>query len=114
MATLLKKEDGVINWSLSAQSIANRVRGLSPWPGAYTFLGHDRWNIWSAVAKPVRRDEQPGTIIAVTKHSIQVVTGYGLLELVEIQTANSKRMTAAQYLAGHRVGVGARLGPGVC
>ncbi|TKS59023.1 MAG: methionyl-tRNA formyltransferase [Nitrospira sp.] len=114
MAPLLKKEDGVINWSLSAQSIANRVRGLSPWPGAYTFLGRDRWNIWSAVAKPVRRDEQPGTIIAVTKHSLQVVTGDGLLELVEIQTANSKRMTAAQFLAGHRVGVGARLGPGVC
>ncbi len=112
MATLLKKEDGVIDWARSAQSIANRARGLSPWPGAYTFLGHDRWNIWSAIAKPTRSDEQPGTIIAVTKYSIQVATGEGVLELVEIQIANSKRMTAAQFLAGHRVGVGARLGPG--
>ena len=112
MATLLKKEDGVLDWSWGAQSIANRIRGLSPWPGAYTFLGHDRFNIWSAVAVPARSEEQPGTIIAVTKRSIQVATGDGVLELVEIQTANSKRMTVSQFLAGHQVSVGTRLGPG--
>jgi len=112
LAPLLRKEDGVIDWTRSAPSISSRIRGLSPWPGAYTFLGHDRWNIWSAVPKPTRSDEQPGTIIAVTKHSIQVATGEGVLELVEIQTANSKRMTAAQFLAGHRVSMGARLEPG--
>jgi methionyl-tRNA formyltransferase len=111
-APLLKKEDGVIDWSRSAQAIANRVRGLSPWPGAYTFFEHDRWNIWGTVANPTRSDEQPGTIIAVTKHSIQVATGEGILEIVEIQTANSRRMNASQFLAGHQVGVGARLGPG--
>ena len=111
-APLLKKEDGVIDWSRSAQAIANRVRGLSPWPGAYTFLGHDRWNIWNTVANPTRSHEQPGTIIAVTKQSIQVATGEGMLEIVEIQTANSRRMNASQFLAGHHVGVGARLGPG--
>lgn len=112
MAPLLKKEDGVIDWTRNAQSIANRVRGLSPWPGAYTFLDHDRWNIWSAVAKPTHSNEQPGTIIDLTKHSIQIATGEGVLETVEIQTANSKRMTVAQFLAGHRVSVGVRLGPG--
>ena len=51
-------------------------------------------------------------IHAVTKYSIQVATGEGVLELVEIQIANSRRMTATQFLAGHRLGVGARLGPG--
>ena len=112
MAPLLKKEDGEIDWARSARSIANRVRGLSPWPGAYTFLGHDRWNLWSTVAKPTRSEEQPGTIIDVTKHSIQVAAGEGVLELVEIQTASSKRMTVVQFLAGHRVSVGARLGSG--
>jgi methionyl-tRNA formyltransferase len=112
IAPLLKKEDGVIDWTRSAQSIANRVRGLSPWPGAYTFLDHDRWNIWSAVAKPTHSNEQPGTIIDLTKHSIQIATGEGVLAPVEIQTANSKRMTVAQFLAGHRVSVGVRLGPG--
>lgn len=112
MAPLLKKEDGEIDWARSARSIANRVRGLSPWPGAYTFLGHDRWNLWSTVARPTHSEEQPGTIIDVTKHSIEVAAGEGVLELVEIQTANSKRMTVAQFLAGHRVSVGARLGSG--
>ncbi len=112
IAPLLTKEDGVIDWSRSAQTIANRVRGLSPWPGAYTFFGHDRWNIWSTVVNPTRSDEQPGTIIAVAKHSIQVATGEGMLEIVEIQTANSRRMNASQFLAGHQVGVGARLGHG--
>lgn len=112
MAPLLKKEDGLIDWARSAQSIANRVRGLSPWPGAYTFYGHDRWNIWSTAVKPIQSSEQPGIIIDVTKHSIQVATSEGALELVEIQTANSKRMTVAQFLTGHRVSVGVRLGPG--
>ena len=113
IAPLLKKEDGVIEWTRSAQSIANRIRGLSPWPGAYTFLGQDRWNIWRASTQPARTKEQPGTIVNVTKHSMHIATGEGLLELIEIQTANSKRMSIAQFLAGHRVTVGARLGMGV-
>ena len=112
MAPLLKKEDGVIDWTCSAQSIANRIRGLSPWPGAYTFLGQDRWNIWCASAQPAQTKEQPGTIVDVTKHSMHIATGEGVLELIEIQTANSKRMTVAQFLAGHRVTVGVRLGMG--
>lgn len=112
MAPLLKKEDGVIDWTHGAQSIADRVRGLSPWPGAYTFLGQDRWSIWNAVAKSGHSDAQPGTIIGLTKQSIQIATGEGVLELVEIQTANSKRMSVAQFLAGHRVSVGEQFGPG--
>lgn len=110
MAPLLKKEDGVIDWTLSAQSLANRVRGLSPWPGAYTFLGSDRWNVWKAVPGQNGIHDAPGTVVAVTKQSIQVATGQGILEILEIQTANSKRMAVANFLAGHRVNVGAQLG----
>lgn len=112
MAPLLKKENGVIDWTHRAQSIADRIRGLSPWPGAYTFLRRDRWNIWRAVAKSGHSDAQPGTITGLTKHSIQIATGEGVLEIVEIQTANSKRMSVAQFLAGHRVSVGEQFGPG--
>ena len=51
LAPLLKKEDGVIDWALPATALANRVRGLSPWPGAYTTVaGGDRWTIWRALA----------------------------------------------------------------
>ncbi len=110
MAPLLKKEDGLIDWTLTAASLANRVRGLSPWPGAYTFLGDERWNVWKAVAQVSVTTGTPGTIVAVNKHSILVATGDGLLEIREIQTANSKRMAVAQFLAGHRVTMGQQLG----
>lgn len=111
MAPLLKKEDGLIDWTLSAASLTNRVRGLSPWPGAYTFLGAERWNIWKAVSHMGATADTPGTIVAVNKQSILVATGDGLLEIREIQTANSKRMAVGQFLAGHRVAVGQQLGP---
>ncbi|HEX5647623.1 MAG TPA: methionyl-tRNA formyltransferase [Nitrospira sp.] len=110
MAPLLKKEDGVIDWTGSAQSIINRIRGMSPWPGAYTFHGQERWNIWKAVAVPEPAQAQPGTLVTVTKQSIRVATGNGVLEILEIQTANSKRMPVGQFLAGHRIDSGVRLG----
>lgn len=50
MAPLLKKEDGLLDWTQSAADLANRVRGLTPWPGAYTFAGEERWAIWRAAA----------------------------------------------------------------
>ncbi len=109
MAPLLKKEDGIIDWTSRAQSIANRIRGLSPWPGAYTFHGPERWNIWKAVAVAEPAQGQPGTVVAVTKQSIRVSTGNGLLEIFEIQTANSKRMSVGQFLAGHRLSPGEQL-----
>jgi methionyl-tRNA formyltransferase len=111
MAPLLKKEDGLIDWTLSATSLVNRVRGFSPWPGAYTFLGAERWNIWKAALQGIATTDTPGTIVSVNKQSIVVATGDGLLEIREIQTANSKRMAVAQFLAGHRVTVGQQLGP---
>ncbi len=112
LAPLLKKEDGAIDWSMSATAIVNRVRGLSPWPGAYAFLGPERWMIWQAAPHPQDQPaEVPGCIVKVTKSGLYVATGEGLLELKEIQTANSRRMAVPQYLAGHPVSVGARLTP---
>ena len=113
LAPLLKKEDGLIDWKMSATSLANRVRGLSPWPGAYTFFGEDRWNIWKAVSNVGATTDTPGTIVAVNKQAIVVATGDGLLEIREIQTANSKRMSVGQFLAGHRVMAGEQLGSSV-
>lgn len=104
----LKKEDGLIDWATSATNIVNRVRGLSPWPGAYTYIGGERWMVWRATQSPGNPDVAPGTMIEVTKQSIQVATGDGVVVLREIQPPNSKRLTVAQYLAGHRVSVGQR------
>jgi len=112
MAPLLKKEDGLLDWMMSALDLANRVRGLSPWPGAYTYLGEDRWVIWKAQALDRSTTAvPPGTIMDATKEGLIVATGSGGLRIMEFQPANSRRMSAAQYLAGHTLAPGMRLGP---
>jgi len=111
LAPLLKKEDGVIDWALPAAVLANRVRGLSPWPGAYTTMaGGDRWTIWRALVLPSPATKPPGTVVGVTTEAIHVTTGEGVLAVTELQPANSRRMAVSQYLAGHPVVVGERLG----
>ena len=110
MAPLLKKEDGVIDWSLPATVIANRVRGLTPWPGAYTFFGADRWVVCGALPLNEVCAQPPGHVVSVTKDAIHVATGRGMLSIMELQPANSRRMTTAQYLAGHPIQAGSRLG----
>lgn len=110
-APLLNKEDGVIDWALPATALANRVRGLSPWPGAYTTTTEgDRWTIWRALALPGPVTNSPGIVVAVTTKAIHVATGEGVLAVTELQPANSRRMAVSQYLAGHPVVVGAQLG----
>jgi len=111
LAPLLQKEDGLIDWKLTATDIANRVRGMSPWPGAYTFAGQDRWVLCraSAVDRPAGA-AIPGTIIQASKDALVVATGGGLLAITELQPASSRRMTVSQYLAGHPLSPGLILG----
>ncbi len=112
MAPLLKKEDGLLDWTLPALDLANRVRGLSPWPGAYTYLGEDRWVVWKAsVLDRLVVRVLPGTIVDATKEGLVVATGDGVLRIMEFQPANSRRMSVAQYLTGHTLAPGLRLGP---
>ncbi len=112
MAPLLKKEDGLLDWSLPAAAIVNRVRGLSPWPGAYTYLGADRWIVWKAQALDRSAPAVlPGTIVEAAKEGLSVATGSGALRVTEVQPANSRRMSVAQYLAGHTLEPGLRFGP---
>ncbi len=114
MAPLLKKEDGLIDWKQEATAIANRVRGLAPWPGAYTYAQDDRWIIWraSAVDRPADTTA-PGTILEVKKDGLLVATGRGALSITEFQPANSRRMSVAQYLAGHSLAPGLVLESGL-
>lgn len=114
-APILKKEDGLIQWDWPARSIANRMRGLSPWPGVFTFLRCERWRILrvevegseTGIERTASGNLQaPGTITAVTKQAIRVQTGQGYLNLLEIQPENKKRMSVSDYLAGHRVETG--------
>ncbi len=109
LAPLLKKEDGLIDWTLPARDIANRVRGLSPWPGAYTYVNGERWILWLVAVSEESQGAVAGTVTQVTKDRIDVATGGGTIQIVEIQPSNSRRMTMAQYLAGHRLTQGISL-----
>jgi len=116
LAPLLKKEDGVINWAQSAAEIVNRIRGLSPWPGSYTFHHEHRLIIWksrvAAQGGRGRSDRQrPGTILAVGSKSFWVETGQGRIEVLEVQPANKQRMSVERFLQGYSLQVNERLGP---
>jgi methionyl-tRNA formyltransferase len=103
----------LIDWKLTAREIANRIRGMTPWPGAYAYADQDRWIIWrAAVIDDQRGLGTPGTILSSTPEALLVATGGGRLAITELQPANGKRMTASQYLAGHRIASGLVLGQG--
>ncbi len=109
MAPLLKKEDGLIDWTQSATGIERRLRGMTPWPGLYTFAGEERWTIWRAVPVDSSAIAPPGSVIRVTKEGIAVATGKGVLLITELQPANGRRMAVDQYIAGHPITPGLQL-----
>jgi methionyl-tRNA formyltransferase len=109
LAPLLKKEDGVIDWAMPAAVLANRIRGLTPWPGAYTFFQADRWTICRATAIEEETPHGPGQIAAFNNKAIYVATGRGMLAIRDLQPANSRRMPVGHYLAGHPLQVGMQL-----
>ncbi len=100
MAPLLKKEDGLIDWTLPAAEIRNRVRGLSPWPGAYTFLDKLLVKILQVEVSP--GSAAPGVISAPQGKDLQVGTGRDLIRILMVQPAGKKAMSATAFLQGHR------------
>ena len=100
LAPLLRKEDGLINWKLSAPEIHNQVRGLTPWPGAYTFL--DETMVKILETETLQGREEPGRIREGRQGSLDVGTGSGLLRVIRVQQAGKKPMDAANFLRGHR------------
>ncbi|RMF85573.1 MAG: methionyl-tRNA formyltransferase, partial [Nitrospinota bacterium] len=109
-APRLKKEDGHIDWTRRARDIYNLIRGVIPWPGAYTFRQGSRLKIWWAdwTDRPV--DREAGEVIRVEKEAIEVSAGEGTLLLREVQPENRRRMPVREYLAGYPLHPGERLG----
>jgi len=110
LAPILDKEAGEIDWTRPAVHILNRIRGLSPWPGAYTFYQDERWSLWKADLGDPTAGGPPGTIQKTGREGISVATGQGLLEILELQPANRRRMSVREFLAGHTVKPGTVLG----
>ncbi len=104
-APLIKKEDGKINWSEDAVSIYNKIRALTRWPTAYTFLNGKRINIYRALPLDVESSEKPGTIVRAEKELL-VSTGKGILSILELQREGKKRLPVKDFLAGARLKAG--------
>lgn len=112
-APRLTHKDGEIVWDASAEEIERRVRAMAPWPGAYTYLPLGaapvvlkvhRAEVWEGSGGP------PGTVEAADDRGIRVAAGTGGVSLTEIQVAGGKRLTAADFLRGHPIASGVRLG----
>jgi len=100
-APMLKKEDGRIDWSQPAAAIHNRVRGLQPWPGAYTGLRGHTLHIWRARPAEIASGSPPGALAGVKP--LVVACGTGGLELLELQLEGRKRLPAAEFANGQRL-----------
>ena len=102
LAPLLKKEDGAIDWADSAQAIHNRVRGLQPWPGAYTSFRGQPLHLWKTrVFEAGAGNRVPGRLVSVKP--LVVACGSGTLELLEVQLEGRKRISAADFANGQRL-----------
>ena len=108
LAPLLKKEDGTLDWQSEPVAVVNRVRGLTPWPGAATYYGEERWLVRRARAAGTERAE-PGTVLAATNDGLQVAAGTGSVLIQELQASSGKRLAMKQCLAGHAVMIGSKL-----
>ena len=110
-ARMIKKEDGRVDWSRPAEEIERKIRGLDPWPSAWTILEGRQLKIWKAeVAGEEDREGEAGSVLLSDDGKWIVKTGDGALRLLEIQWEGKKRMGAAEFLRGHRIGPGSRLG----
>lgn len=110
-APLLKKEDGRIDWSKSAVEIERQIRAMDPWPGAHTFYQGRLWRLWAAQAieeapEGRKEGEKAGGIVRADRSGLEVSTGKGYIRISFLQPENRRRMSAAEFLAGHPVEVG--------
>jgi methionyl-tRNA formyltransferase len=112
-APKLRRKDGEIAWNKPAEEIERRIRAMTPWPGAYSFvtlgdtqtiLKIHRAKIWKASSEPA------GTVVSADDGGILVAAGKGGIVLKDIQIAGGKRLTAAEFLRGHPITLGTQLG----
>jgi methionyl-tRNA formyltransferase len=108
LAPMLKKDDGRIDWQQPAAAIQALVRGLDPWPGAWTTHAGEPWRIWRAAVEP--GSGESGVVLRADAAGIAVGTADGHLVITELQSPGKRRLKVRDYLAGHAMKTGARLG----
>lgn len=115
-AAMLTKQDGAIDWTKSAREIECLIRGLNPWPSAFTKFHGKTLKIWVAEVEAedtntdLAENVAPGEIVEVSKTTLKVQTGAGILSIRELQLEGKKRMEADAFLRGYPVQIGEQLG----
>ena len=113
---MLEKTMGNLDFSWPAVQLERFIRGLNPWPTAYTKLDGKLFKLWKAETVPEEdvvkesKSFEPGTIVSVGKDSFDVLTGEGLLRVRELQIEGKRKMTAEEFLRGFKLEVGTVLG----
>jgi methionyl-tRNA formyltransferase len=111
-ARKISKEDGRLDWSQPARVLWNRVRGLTPWPGTYTFLQRTEGPVLLKILRAEQSSSTPGApgeVVSAGRDGIVVACGEGALKIVELQREGGKRLDARQFLAGFPIQPGDRL-----
>lgn len=112
-ARKITKEDGALDWSQPARTLWNRVRGLTPWPGTFTWqkaVPRPRLlKIWE-VAPMEAPAGMPGEVLQADKQGLVVACGQGALRILNLQREGGRRLPAAEFLIGYPLGVGEQLG----
>lgn len=106
---MISKKMGKINWKASAVEIERLIRGLNPWPSAYTFLDGKTLKIWRAAVLPGGDAVEAGCVVQADDKALHIQTGEGILSLEEVQLEGKKRMKIADFLRGHAIAPGTRL-----
>jgi methionyl-tRNA formyltransferase len=101
LAPMLEKEHGRVDWSAPASAVSARIRGVDPWPGAFTTLDGEALKLWRPrVVDPPRADAAPGTVLGLAREGLIVACGAGAVALGELQLPGRKRLAAQALVAG--------------
>lgn len=110
LAPILRKEDGLIDWTQPAVAIERRVRGLNPWPGSYSYLNGKMLKVHRAKIALDGTTRNPGEVVRADSGGFWVATGSGVIDLEEVQLENKKKLSGVEFIRGARVKAGDRLG----
>lgn len=109
-AKMLSKSTGEMDFNKSAVELERLIRGLNPWPSAYTYLQGKMLKVWEAEVEDDVTGQEPGTIVAVEKDSFTIQTGEGGLKVTSLQLEGKKRMDADAFLRGFALEKGIKVG----
>ena len=107
-AAMITKQMGLMDFSKPAAELERLVRGLNPWPSAYTFVNGKTLKVWKSVLGQETSDAEPGTVIGTDAQGIHVACKDGVLILTEVQLEGKKRMEAEVFLRGYHMEAGIR------